>query len=160
MKKNNFTFIWEGRGGSNETKNSLAQVLRGNWWIRMGGTGKRGQAPLCGTGGLGYTFTSASREWEGGSPWGPAYFICHRVVWLRLGQFNMEWGRWSVLISFPCPHFLTYGESEVQRKERACLRFKMRLRARATSYILKKHPVQWQKMVKQQQLQWEFPLPE
>ena len=40
MEKNNSAFIWEGRGGSDETKNSLTPALRRSWcgkeWVGLG----------------------------------------------------------------------------------------------------------------------------
>lgn len=46
MEKNNLAFIWEGRGGSNETENSFARVLRRNWCKRNGWGGQRGPGAL------------------------------------------------------------------------------------------------------------------
>ena len=63
MEKNNSTFIWEGRGGLNETKNSLAQALRRSWcgkdWVGpgalvgswVGGLGLGTFTPTCVRGG-------------------------------------------------------------------------------------------------------------
>ena len=52
MEKSNLTFIWEGGGGSNETKNSLAQVLRRSWCVKEWmGLGEEAGA-LTGSGGV------------------------------------------------------------------------------------------------------------
>lgn len=62
MEKNNSTFIWEGRGGSDETKNSLGQALRRSWcgkeWVGLcpcgellGGLGLCTFTPTCVRGG-------------------------------------------------------------------------------------------------------------
>lgn len=95
MEKNNLTFIWEGRGGSTETKNSLARVLRRSWCMRNGWVWKRGAGTLMGSWGAGGPdiFTSAcGRVRRKVSPGPPVpHHISFAVeVWLRLGQFHIE----------------------------------------------------------------------
>lgn len=45
MEKNILTCIWEGRGGREETRTSLAQVLERSWGLTCGGAGNEGGVP-------------------------------------------------------------------------------------------------------------------
>ena len=94
MEKNNLTFIWEGRGGSNETENSFARVLRGNWCKRNGWGGQRGPGALVESwGGVWMPVPPpCKREEEGLScaHCAPPHFTCHRGAWLRLDQLHTE----------------------------------------------------------------------
>lgn len=79
MKKNNLTFIWEGRRERKETKNSLPQVLERSWGEGVDGAWK-GAGQWGGTGGL-HLFTlshAGVRRRVSPEPLFPLYLIGHR----------------------------------------------------------------------------------